>query len=79
MIDVGFKTIAYIKQRIHQEVEELCWQILLLLLKRGELQLINIGFSKAQKNKILNNTVDEVVKAKIDIAIQYLELMNALL
>ena len=64
MIDVGFKTLAYINQRIHQEVEELCWQILLLLLKRGEFALINIGYNKEQRNKILNNQADENVKAK---------------
>lgn len=49
LIDVSFKAIAYIRQRLHPEVEQLSWQILSLIIRRGEFSLNFIGFSKGQR------------------------------
>lgn len=57
LIDMAFKILAYIQQNIHPDIEALCWQILSILLKRGEFALINIGFNREEKEKILHNNI----------------------
>lgn len=50
----------------------------MILLKRGEFKLHNIGFSKEQRENILQDKIDEVLRNKIDVGIHYLDLLNLL-
>lgn len=72
LIDMGFNALAYIKQNIHPEVEELSWQILLILLKRGEFALINLGFNRLEKDRILKDNLNEALRHKVEVAVSYL-------
>jgi hypothetical protein len=57
LIDLAFKATSYIHED-NPDICEVCWNILTVILKRGEFKLTHIGFSKIEKEKIENRAVD---------------------
>ena len=47
-IDLGHKILSYLEEE-DVLINELCWQILIALVKRGEFLLAHIGFDQEEK------------------------------
>lgn len=48
LIDLGHKTLNYLEEE-DVMINELCWQILIALIRRGEFLLAHIGFDSNEK------------------------------
>ena len=46
LIDFAFKVLQFLHEDI-ADLNELCWQILTAIIKRGEFKLSHMGYSKA--------------------------------
>lgn len=77
-IDLGHKTLNYLEEE-DVMINDLCWQILISLIKRGEFLLAHIGFDQNQKEKIKNKEIDKKLNFKIEVAIMYKEFVYKLL
>lgn len=62
LIDIASKAMAYIRQRINQDVEQACWDIIMVILKRGEFTLRNIGFTQPQMKILFNGKSDDLIR-----------------
>ena len=47
---------------------DLCWLILISLIKRGELNLNHMGFNDRQKKQLQSNSLDEMLQYKEEVA-----------
>ena len=47
-IELGLKTVSYLEEE-DVLINELCWQILIALIRRGEFLLAHIGFDQKEK------------------------------
>jgi hypothetical protein len=45
-------------------INDICWLILISLIKRGEFNLNHIGFNEKQKKQILSNQLDTYLQKK---------------
>ena len=78
LIDFAFKVLSYIHEAI-ADLNDICWQILTTILKRGEFKLPYMGFTKQEQIDLSNRHIDEALKSKINIGLKYMELLNELL
>lgn len=78
LIDFAFKVIHYIHEDI-ADLNELCWQILTVLLKRGEFKLSHLGYNKMEKDAIARGDQNDELQMKVDVGLKYMELLNSLL
>jgi hypothetical protein len=67
---LAFKASAYIHEG-KPDICEVCWNILTVILKRGEFKLSHMGFSKSDKQKIESRAIDETLSIKIEAALKY--------
>jgi len=54
LIFFAFKVIAYIKEDIAY-LKEICWQILIAIMRRGEFKLAHMEFNEEEKSMLEND------------------------
>jgi hypothetical protein len=54
LIFFAFKVISYIREDIAY-LKEICWQILIAILRRGEFKLSHMEFNEGEKSMMANN------------------------
>jgi hypothetical protein len=74
LIDLGFKIIEILNEDI-EEITTICWNILIALIKRGELTLAHIGYSKTQKEQSFIQKNEEFIKHKHEVSLTYQQLI----
>ena len=77
-IALGFKVINYLEEE-DALINELCWQILIGLIRRGEFLLAHIGFDQSERENIKKNSINKVLEQRLEIAVTYFELLAKLL
>ena len=77
-ISLGFKIINYLEEE-DSLINELCWQILIALIRRGEFLLAHIGFDQHERDKIQKKKLDKQLENRIEIALTYFEFLRKLL
>lgn len=75
LIDFAFKVISYIHEDI-ADLNDICWQILTTILKRGEFKLSHMAFTKEEKEALTSKKMDKALEIKTEIALKYMELLN---
>ena len=75
LIYFATKVVSYIREDIAY-LQEMCWQILIAILRRGEFNLSHMGFNNDEKQMLTNNVKNNHIKFKNEISIKYIELLN---
>lgn len=60
-------------------IGELCWLVLIALIKRGEFRLSNIGFNERERKEIEDGKISKYTKKKVEVALQFQQFMYKLL
>lgn len=74
LIDLGFKILEFMDED-REDIANDCWLLLSTLIKRGELTLAMIGYSKSQQESAKNEP-SSFLKRKHKISLKYQQLMN---
>lgn len=78
LIALGFRVRCLLNEE-REEVEDICWQLLITLVKRAEFDLAYIGFTKAEVDECLSGKASEFLIRKKEVAISYHTLLVDLL
>lgn len=67
LVELGVKITQYIESE-DPITNDLCWLILISLIKRSELHLNHMGFNDRQKKQLQSNTLDDLLQLKEEVA-----------
>ena len=75
LLNIGFKMLERLEGDESLTLNEFCWNTLIALIRRGELSLLQTGFSEEEKTDIQNNKASSHLKGKFDFSINYQEFL----
>ena len=78
LVELGVKVTQYIEIE-DPGTNDLCWLILISLIKRGEFNLSHMGFNEQQKRQVSSNARDDLLSSKEQVANMYKALLYKLL